>query len=337
MYSNGLRTPYLDVPDASQPIVYALTAFNLGTSPVLDGLTDYSGQSFVLTQSQPFATLDYRAEVGGFPFFTVSSTSSPSQIEVKYTEAFDGLNQPFADGPFTFTDALANTLRTETLNITGPGRYSSFFIQGRLRWQSLRLLTSGSVRFSAVGLQPSVEIRSVSSLPGSFRTSKQDYSDTWGLGARAVQAVCVEAGIQPSTSVGTDQGMLIRGQQPAQSANGTSFSNYTMSFSTKIVREGTGWRVAAGLGGGYGPYFVLTSDCTDGPAFINNNRTLVPPNSLIFRYGWSIVSQETLPSGPTQIFALPMGISENEWYEISITISASGYNLSINGQHAAFV
>lgn len=178
---------------------------------------------------------------------------------MKYTEAFDGLNQPFADGPFTLTDALANTFRTETFNITGPGRYSSFFVQGGLRWQSVRLLTNGSVRFSAAGLQPSVKIQPVGSLQGLFSTSKQDYSDTWGLGARAVQAACVEAGSQPSTWVVTDQGMLIRGRQPAQSANGTSFSNYTMSSSTKIVREGTGWRVAAGLGGGYGPNLVLTS------------------------------------------------------------------------------
>ncbi|KAJ9648192.1 hypothetical protein H2199_001045 [Coniosporium tulheliwenetii] len=110
-----------------------------------------------------------------------------------------------------------------------------------------------------------------------------------------------------------------------------------MSFSTKILRGGTGWRVAAGLGGGYGPYFVLTSDYDNGPAFVNTNRTLVPPNSLVFGYGWNIVNQSTLTMGPTQTFAIPMRIFEDEWYEISTTISASGFNVSVDGQHAAFI
>jgi len=279
-----------ELNSSTQSGPYIPTAFHLGDSPVLDSLEEYSVQTFALTESTPLATLDYGAEVGGFPFFEVSSVSSPGQIEVKYTEAFDGLNQPFGDGPWTFTNELANTFRTETFNVTGPGSYSSFFIQGGLRWQSVRLLTDGSIQFSAVGLRPSVVINPVDSLPGSFKTSKQDYTDIWGLGARAVQVSCVEAGSQPSTWEVTDQGMLIRGQQPAQSANGTSFGNYTMSFSTKIVRGGTGWRVAAGLGGGYGPYFVLTSDYANESVFINTNRTVVPSNSLLFGYGWNIVT-----------------------------------------------
>lgn len=290
-----------------------------------------------MTETSPLATLDYTAEVGGFPFLEVSSISGPSQIEVKYTEAFDGLNQPFADGPWTFSNGLANTFRTETFNITEPGIYSSFFNQGGLRWQSVRLLTNGEIQFSAVGLRPSVEIYPVDSLPGSFSASKQDYSGVWGLGARTVQAACVEAGSQPSTWEVTGQGILIRGQQPAQSVNGTSFSNYTMSFSTKILRGGTGWRVAAGLGGGYGPYFLLTSDYDNEPAFVNTNRTLLPPNSLVFGYGWSIVNQSTLATGPTQTFAIPMRISEDKWYEISTEISASGFNVSVDGQPAAFI
>ena len=227
-----------------------------------------------------------------------------------------------------------NSFRTETFNITAPGRVESFFLQGGQRWQSIKLLTDSSITISEVGLRPSVDIKPAEELIGAFSASDPKLGPVWDLGARAVQAACVEAHSQPSTWEITDNGALIRGQFPAYSAKGVAFGNYTMSFSTKIVTGGTGWRVAAGANDGYGPHFVLT---TAGPHFINHNDTLLPPNSLTVGFGFSIVNQTILASAPISHFPLSFNVAEGEWYRISTTITASGYNISVNGTHLAFV
>ncbi|KXH51983.1 RhaA is able to hydrolyze alpha-1 [Colletotrichum salicis] len=86
--------------------------------------------SFSLSPEIPLATLDYGAERAGNPTFEASTISASAQIEVKYTEHFDGLNHPFGDGPYTFSNQLSNSFRVETFNITSIGRVASPLIQG---------------------------------------------------------------------------------------------------------------------------------------------------------------------------------------------------------------
>lgn len=227
-----------------------------------------------------------------------------------------------------------NSFRTETFNITQTGQIESFFLQGGQRWQSITLLTDSSITISKIGFRPSVDIKQLQELPGAFSASDAKLGQVWDLGARAVQAACVEAHSQPSTWEITEQGALIRGQFPAYSAKGVDSGNYTMSFSTKIVTGGTGWRVAAGANDGYGPYFVLT---TAGPHFVNHNNTLLPPSSLTVGFGFSIVNQTILPSAPIAHFPVSFDVVEDSWYRITTSISSSGYNISINDTHLVFV
>jgi hypothetical protein len=102
-----------------------------------------------------------------------------------------------------------------------------------------------------------------------------------------------------------------------------------MSFLTKIVRGGTGWRVATPLQP-YGPYFVLTSNFPEESTFVNTNKALLPPNSLIAGYGWSIVNQSTLDSGPAESYPVSISIKEDQWYQISTVITPEGYQISVN-------
>ena len=227
-----------------------------------------------------------------------------------------------------------NNFRTQTFNITESGKTESFLLQGGLRWQSIKLLTDNTITLKRVGIRPSVAVKDVDTLPGSFHTSNSDYHTVWGLGARAAQAACVDAHTQPSTWELTDDGVLIRGQFSAESAKGYQEGNYTMSFSTRIAQSATGWKVATGLNGGYGAYFIVTSK---GPSFVNTDTTLVPKNKLIAGYGLTIVNQTILPSGPVRYYDLPMTIEDGEWYRIKTIINATGYDVSINGQRVAFV
>lgn len=69
-----------------------------------EGLAPWTNASLELSPTNPLVTLDYGSEVAGFPSFNVSVLSGVVQIEVKYTEEFGGLLQPFSDGPWTFSN-----------------------------------------------------------------------------------------------------------------------------------------------------------------------------------------------------------------------------------------
>ena len=97
------RTGALSVLNASGQQFYSPVAYNLGSGPNIDGLKPYTGGNLTLDSSSPVLTLDYGTEAGGFPFVQTSSVVGISaQIELKYSEPFDGLNARFGDGPWYY-------------------------------------------------------------------------------------------------------------------------------------------------------------------------------------------------------------------------------------------
>ncbi|KAJ5703137.1 hypothetical protein N7488_010685 [Penicillium malachiteum] len=314
---------------------YTPKAYHVGSSPKIDGVSEFHGESVVLNSTHPVLTLDYGTEVGGFPFVETEDPEQPVQIELKYSEPFDGLQLPYGDGPWLFINGLANSFRTETFNVSKAGEFEALLLQGGLRWQSITLLDNSTLTITNVGLRPSVVINDTQDLRGSFSTSNGGYQDVWDLGARAVQAACYDAGSQPSTWQITQDGAFVPGQYPAVSAKGNGFSNYTLEFQTKIITGGTGWRIADGANGGYGAYFVLTSF---GPVLQNSNITALPRNSLVAGYGFSIINQTILSSAPPRTYSFPqIEIDEETWCTIRTTINATGYTVSVNGKEIAFV
>lgn len=87
--------------NARSQTLYTPVAFGIGTAPIISGLHSYSGQKVTLASSAPILTLDYGADVAGFPYFEVfSHVGSAVQIELKYSEQFQGLNSATGDGPW---------------------------------------------------------------------------------------------------------------------------------------------------------------------------------------------------------------------------------------------
>ncbi|OQO10883.1 hypothetical protein B0A48_04184 [Cryoendolithus antarcticus] len=301
------------------------SSYAIGAAPTIDADTAYSKKQITLSPASPVLTIDYANEVAGFPFFDVASLSGPTQIEVKYSEEYDALLVPQSDGPWTFSNGLSNTFRRETFNLTSTGLTESYFVQGGQRWQTVRLLTSQPITFTSIGLRATSAHLAADKVPGQLRTSNPIYNGIWDLGARVVQAACIDAGNAPATWDITDQGALIRGQATAQSVKGQGFANYTMTFFTKIVRGGTGWKVAAGSTP-YGATFVLTSNYPSDNTFLNTNRTLLPPSTLVFNWPWNIFNQTTVITGTNQYYPLSSPVPEGQWHKISTTISSAGYN-----------
>lgn len=151
-----------DSPESFLPISYGLS-----TVPAESGLVAHSTQrKYALSKHTPVLTLNYGVDVACFPYIDI--VSGTCQIELKYTEDFDGLNQLYGDGPWTFVVGLANSFRTETFNVTGPGRIQSTLLQGAQRWETVTLLTDSTIVVSNPGFEPSVGVRPTETLPGSF-------------------------------------------------------------------------------------------------------------------------------------------------------------------------
>ena len=145
-----------------------------------------------------------------------------------------------------------------------------------------------------------------------------------------VQAACFDNGSQPATWNITADGALIPGQQPANCIMGYGLMDYTLSFMTKIVRAGTGWRVLS-TDTRSGPYLVITSEYPPESTFANINQTLLPPNTLVVGNGPNLVNQSLLPTAADQYYPLPVNISEGVWYNITTVSNGATSNVYING------
>ncbi|KAK5952291.1 hypothetical protein OHC33_006764 [Knufia fluminis] len=278
--------------------------------------------------------LDYGHEVAGTPYLMVTAIDQPVQLEVRYSEELSGLDSPFGDGPFPFSVGLSSTFRTETFNVTSPGTIHSYFIQGGQRWQSITQLTEGTLTIAGAGFEASIQYQNPEDLPGHFECSNSAYNEIWKLGALASTAACVEAGSQRATWEITPDGALIHGQKPALSALGNTFSEYTLSFSTKILRGGAGWAQAQ-TPSLTGLQLLLTSELEEDTTFVNTNTTITPPSSIALAYGYSFVNQSTLPSFYLDNFEIPFAIKEDTWYNIDATLlSDSTLTVAIDGTEA---
>ncbi|OHX00744.1 rhamnosidase-like protein [Colletotrichum incanum] len=286
---------------------------------------------FTLSPEIPVATLDYGAERAGHPVFDVSALSAPAQIEVKYTEHFDGLNHPFGDGPYTFSNQLSNSFRVETFNITAVGRVASPLTQGSQKWQTIRLLTNGTVEFSNVGFSATIDTVEPENLPGGFDSDDEVLNEIWKLGARAATAACFDKGTQKAIwEVSEKDGVLARSTRPAVTYKGTSWSNYTLEFDTKIQRGGS-WFVTGGVVAGNGYTMLLTGELPETTRFANVNTTLTPANTISLAYGPDFVNQTTLTTFLLDVFEVPFKVRENTWYHIKAIMAPTGHlAVSIN-------
>ncbi|KAL2820874.1 hypothetical protein BDW59DRAFT_164427 [Aspergillus cavernicola] len=305
----------------------------VGTSPSIPGPSS-PYREFTLTLLSPIATLDYGADVAGVPTFEVDGLSGPAQIEVKYSEQFTGLLEPFSDGPSLFVSSLANSFQLGTFNITGLGRFSSDFIQGRQRWQIIRLLTNSTVRFRSVSFNSSVGAVQTKNLPGTFQSSNPLYNQIWELGARAASLACFDAGSQESTWKVDRAGTLVSSSIPSYSGSTYNFTDYDLEFDAKIVRGGFIWSMGYNFGirSKGGILLNLPGNYPVEFTFLNTNKTLFPPSTITLAYGvnfegvWYRIST-IVRSGylavslnQTQLF----NVSLSDYYEGGSSISSSG-------------
>lgn len=201
--------------------------------------------SFTLTPNASIATVDYGTEVAGYPFIEITSMESPVQLEVKYSEPYNGLEHPWGDGPYTFTTSLSNAVRVETFNVT-TGNVTSSLIQGGQRWQSIQLVAGDSVTVSQVGFQSTVSVTDPEKLPATFSSDDPIFDEIWKLGQKAATVACVEEGTQGSVwEVDPVKGAFVHSTKASPNWKTGLLGNYTLGFETSIERSGVWWSVVS--------------------------------------------------------------------------------------------
>lgn len=263
----------------------------------------------------------------------MSNLSQPVQIEVRYSEPFAGLSDPFSDGPFLFSPMLANHFRAETFNVTETGRFVAPLVQGGQRWQSITLLTAGSIAFESVGFEATVDPTAVTDLPGAFDSSDETFNEVWKLGAVAASTACVEEGSQGAVwEVDSDKGVLVRSTKPSLTLQAIDFADYTLEFDANIARGGVWWSVAS-TERTQAIQLMLVGDLPEETTFVNTNRTFLQPNTVLLGYGFDFLNQSLVRSYLLDYFAVPFTVNEGTWYNLSTALTQSGYlSLSVNQQ-----
>ncbi|CAK7202855.1 hypothetical protein SEUCBS139899_005582 [Sporothrix eucalyptigena] len=109
-----------------------------------------------------------------------------SEVELKFSEEYNGLWSQMSDGPWLYSYGLMSSFRTETFNITGAGNFQSYFLQGGQRWMTVTLVTGNSLTIRTSGIEASVNVIDPQDLAGMFNSSNSTFDAVWGLGTRAV-------------------------------------------------------------------------------------------------------------------------------------------------------
>ncbi|KAF5538749.1 alpha-L-rhamnosidase A [Fusarium mexicanum] len=293
----------------------------------------YKLSSFTLNSKSRVATVDYGTERAGLPFFEVLKLEKPVQVELRFSEAFIYLEEPWSDGPYLFNTGQANSFRVETFNITQPGCYKSRFVQGGQRWQALRLLTDSFVTIRNVGLESTINTVEVRDLPGAFSCSDNILNDIWKLGARATIDSCLGKSTQSAVwQIDPKNGAYVANQRPAMTIEGHSFANYTLEFDAFIDRGGLWWAVAQPLALD-GLHIQLTGEMPSRSSFANTNNTVTPPNTLLLASGFGFVNQTTLPSYILASTKIPFSVKEKTWYRIKTVLGGKGeLEISVDGR-----
>jgi hypothetical protein len=92
-----------------------------------------STTTFTLNASSPTLSLDYGAEVAGFPYVHISSfIGEYAQIELKDSEPYEGLGMSYGDGPWYVSCYLeSSTAKFNTTMVKAVRQWSYEFISNK--------------------------------------------------------------------------------------------------------------------------------------------------------------------------------------------------------------
>ena len=251
--------------------------------------------------------LDYGHNVGGYPTFDVTAASGSPTLQAGYSET-RGQVTPTGDGVSPW--ASGDSKRFNTYTVMKPGRITNGEIQGGERYQLITLTSPGTVSLSDVGIQYTSLRMAADDYPGYFVSSSDELNKYWYDGTYTNLINHVPAGTVgarwnvddgvlgvPGTNAGTAIGLL---------RDGADWTDYTVSFRTKIVANQSGW-VVRGSNSSSGYLIILGS--ADNTAGAKNSLQQLSVKDGVY----SSISTQTLDTP----------VEEGTWLDIREVVSGT--------------
>jgi alpha-L-rhamnosidase len=309
---------YDETPTSAQvcpTAVYSTSGTVSGASTLLCGGSADATLTYVSGGTAPTIVYDYGKEVGGVPYFYVSSESGSPTLQAGYSESSLYIS-PTGDG--TSPWAEGDPQRYDDYTVTGAGTITGQYVQGGERYEEITLTTPGTVTLSGIGVNYVADQTQAGSLQGYFDSSNSELNQIWYDSEYTDQLDSVPANslpgswavnggvLQASGSLGGDSVGLLNG--------GSSWGNYTDSFQTQIVDNQSGW-------------FVRGRDAGDGYAFILDDSTDTAGTANQLQE--FDVSDGNYNSMGTVSLSTPL--LAGTWHTVSTTVSGSTITVSLDG------
>ncbi len=314
-----------DGQTANFPVDYTIQSSSDNASfAVQKTVTAQATPAIPIVTGSASIVLDYGHDVGGYPTFDVSAASAPTgfpTLQAGYSETKRQLS-PTGDGITPW--ASGDGKRYDTYQVTQPGRITNTLIQGGERYEMITLTTPGSISLSAAGIQYTPYIPPTDGTTGSFVSSSDELNKYWYDGSYTAELNQVPVGGAaarwnvaddaldvPGTNGGTAVGLLKQGDD---------WTDYTVTFKTKIISNQAGWTVrSTDAANGY--LIILgAADSTDPDG---------GPNSL---QQFSITNGAYTSLGKINL-ATP--VTSHAWHNIKEVVSGSTVTTFIDGAQAA--
>ena len=262
----------------------------------------------------PTIVLDYGKDVGGVPFFDVTSATGSPTLQAGYAE---GGQYESATGDGSTPWAEGDPSRYDDYTVTGAGTITNQYVQGGERYEEITLTTAGSATLSGVGLRYIADDTQAGALPGYFDSSDSELDKIWFDSEYTDQLDSVPADSLPGAWSVTG-GVLQAGGDGASNGvgllnQGSSWGDYTVSFGTAIVDNQAGWTVRGQDAND--TYLFILNDSTDTAGTPNQLQELELQNGAYTSLG---------------SVALPSALTAGGWHTVSTTVSGSTISISLD-------
>ena len=309
---------YDETPTSAQvcpTAVHSTSGTVTGASTLLCGGSADATLTYVSGGTAPTIVYDYGKEVGGVPYFYVSSETGSPTLQAGYSESSLSVS-PTGDGSTPWAEG--DPKRYDDYAVTSAGTITNQYVQGGERYEEITLTTPGTVTLSGIGVTYIADQTQASALPGYFDSSNTELNQIWYDSEYTDQLDSVPAESLPGSWQVT--GGVLQASGPLSGSavgvlnGGSSWGNYTMSFQTQIVANQSGW-------------FVRGQDANDGYAFILDDSTDTS--------GTANELQEFDESGGNYnslgTVALATPLLSGTWHTVTTTVSGGAITVSPDG------
>ena len=191
----------------------------------------------------PMIVVDYGQDVGGIPYFVVQSESGTPLLHSAYSEGLQYLGPQGDQAPPNSPTGDSN--RFDDQIVDSSGRLTTGTIQGGERYERISLTSPGRVTLTSIGIRFTAVRATAKDYRGWFDSSSPELNRIWYDGAYTTQLDELPPDAAPSAW--TIQAGALHAVMGTIGIlrHGVGWSNYTMSFDTRVADNQASWLVRA--------------------------------------------------------------------------------------------